>query len=284
MATPLPRAAGVLTSLVRADGLLVVPAGVEGHHAGEQVRVELLRGLADIERTIVAIGSHDLVLDLAASGAARGRPADHPGVVERRVAGRAGRAARRAVPPGRLASARPGDRRVHAAVPGPDLRRGRRAGRGPAGAPRPGSAGRPRQPAGADRHRRPHPARPALRQPPARRRHPGAARPASWAGWASTRPPSAATPARSTPTSAVAAAVAAGRADTGLGIQAAARAFGLDFVPVAARALRPRAARRRRWTTSVLAPLWALLEQPDFRTEVEKLGGYSCAETGRRIR
>ena len=31
----------------------------------------------------------------------------------------------------------------------------------------------------------------------------------------------------------VAAAVAAGRADTGLGIQAAARAFGLDFVPVA---------------------------------------------------
>ena len=67
MATPLPRAAGVLTSLVRADGLLVVPAGVEGHHAGERVRVELLRGLADIERTIVAIGSHDLVLDVAAS-------------------------------------------------------------------------------------------------------------------------------------------------------------------------------------------------------------------------
>jgi molybdate-binding protein len=29
--------------------------------------VELLRGLADVERTIVAIGSHDLVLDLAAS-------------------------------------------------------------------------------------------------------------------------------------------------------------------------------------------------------------------------
>src|SRR4029079_16338240 len=67
VATPLPRAAGVLTSLVRADGLLVVPAGVEGHHAGEQVRVELLRGLSAIIRTIVAIGSHDLVLDVAAS-------------------------------------------------------------------------------------------------------------------------------------------------------------------------------------------------------------------------
>src|SRR4051794_9364098 len=67
VATPLPRGAGVLTSLVRADGLLVVPSGLEGHHAGEQVRVELLRGLSEIGRTIVAIGSHDLVLDLAAS-------------------------------------------------------------------------------------------------------------------------------------------------------------------------------------------------------------------------
>ena len=67
VATPLPRGAGVLTSLVRADGLLVVPAGVEGHHAGAEVAVELLRGLDEIARTIVAIGSHDLVLDLAAS-------------------------------------------------------------------------------------------------------------------------------------------------------------------------------------------------------------------------
>src|SRR5262249_5216487 len=67
VATPLPRGAGVLTSLVRADGLLVVPAGVEGHHPGEEVDIGLLRGLDEIERTIVAIGSHDLVLDLAAS-------------------------------------------------------------------------------------------------------------------------------------------------------------------------------------------------------------------------
>ena len=67
VATPLPRGAGVLTSLVRADGLLVVPAELEGHHAGEQVSVRLLRGVGEIERTIVATGSHDLVLDLAAS-------------------------------------------------------------------------------------------------------------------------------------------------------------------------------------------------------------------------
>ena len=34
----------------------------------------------------------------------------------------------------------------------------------------------------------------------------------------------------------------------------------------------------------LLAPLWELLERPEFRAEVEALGGYSCAETGRRIR
>src|SRR6478672_8743286 len=59
VATPLPRGAGVLTSLVRADGLLVVPAGLEGHHAGTSVAIDLLRGLDEIRRTIVAIGSHD---------------------------------------------------------------------------------------------------------------------------------------------------------------------------------------------------------------------------------
>ena len=67
VATPLPRGAGLLSSLVRADGLLVVPAGVEGHHPGDDVDVELLRTLDEVENTIVAIGSHDLILDLAAS-------------------------------------------------------------------------------------------------------------------------------------------------------------------------------------------------------------------------
>src|ERR687897_386376 len=59
VATPLPRGAGVLTSLVRADGLLVVPAQLEGPHAGEGGAVRLLRGVGEIERTIVVTGSHD---------------------------------------------------------------------------------------------------------------------------------------------------------------------------------------------------------------------------------
>ena len=37
-------------------------------------------------------------------------------------------------------------------------------------------------------------------------------------------------------------------------------------------------------TDELLAPLWALLDQPDFRAAIEALGGYSCAETGRLIR
>ena len=37
------------------------------HDAGEEVEVRLLRDLDAVERTIVAIGSHDPVLDLAAS-------------------------------------------------------------------------------------------------------------------------------------------------------------------------------------------------------------------------
>ena len=71
-------------------------------------------GVGEIDRTIVAIGSHDLVLDLAASELRAARPRRHARVLERRLARRARRAARRAVPHRRLAPARSRDRRVHA--------------------------------------------------------------------------------------------------------------------------------------------------------------------------
>ena len=64
VAAPLSRGAGVITSLVRADGIVRIPRFSEGVHAGEDVTVELYRDSAEIERTIVTIGSHDLVLDL----------------------------------------------------------------------------------------------------------------------------------------------------------------------------------------------------------------------------
>lgn len=66
LATPLSRGAGVITSLVRADGLVILPAGKQGAEAGEEVRVHLYRSQSEIERTILCIGSHDLTLDLLA--------------------------------------------------------------------------------------------------------------------------------------------------------------------------------------------------------------------------
>jgi putative molybdopterin biosynthesis protein len=66
VATPLARGAGLVTSLARADGLLRLPRFSEGAHAGQEVTVELLRAPDEIARTIVATGSHDLALDLLA--------------------------------------------------------------------------------------------------------------------------------------------------------------------------------------------------------------------------
>ncbi len=73
LATPLSRGAGVITSLVRADGLAVLPRGVQGADAGETVTVHLLRPADDIARTILCIGSHDMTLDLLAQFLAQRR-------------------------------------------------------------------------------------------------------------------------------------------------------------------------------------------------------------------
>ncbi len=74
VATPLAGGAGVLMSLVKADGIVTIPRFSEGHHAGETVTVELLRAPRVIEQTIVAIGSHDMTLDLLADQLQRRSP------------------------------------------------------------------------------------------------------------------------------------------------------------------------------------------------------------------
>jgi putative molybdopterin biosynthesis protein len=74
LAAPLSRGSGVITSLVRADGIAVLPRGVQGLPAGAEVKVRLYRQPADLERTIFVIGSHDMTLDLIAQFLAeRGR-------------------------------------------------------------------------------------------------------------------------------------------------------------------------------------------------------------------
>jgi putative molybdopterin biosynthesis protein len=283
VATPLPRAAGVLTSLVRADGLLVVPAGVEGHHAGEQVRVELLRGLADVERTIVAIGSHDLVLDLAASALRASDPlitlaSSNVGSLGGLVALRDGLchlAGSHLLDPATGEYTLPYLDRIFGADTG-ELAVVRLVHRDQ------GLLVAPGNPLGltgiADL------TRPDLRYVNRQRGAGTRVLLDQELGRLGVDPATISGYSREEHTHlGVAAAVAAGRADTGLGIQAAARAFGLDFVPVA-REPYDLVLRAAGLDDEVLAPLWALLEQSEFRAQVEKLGGYSCAETGRRIR
>lgn len=74
LAAPLPRGSGVITSLVQADGIAVLPRGLQGLPAGSEIQVRLYRPFSDIEQTIFVIGSHDMVLDLLAQFlAGRGR-------------------------------------------------------------------------------------------------------------------------------------------------------------------------------------------------------------------
>lgn len=62
-ASPLSRGAGVVSSFMKADGILVVPQGTEGYEAGEEVQVRLLCSLEKLKNTLVVIGSHDPLLD-----------------------------------------------------------------------------------------------------------------------------------------------------------------------------------------------------------------------------
>lgn len=66
VAAPLARGAGAAMSLVRADGFCVIEQNSEGCEAGGRVQVELYRDLDEIQHTVVIIGSHDLILDVAA--------------------------------------------------------------------------------------------------------------------------------------------------------------------------------------------------------------------------
>jgi len=281
IATPLPRGAGLLSSLVRADGLLVVPTGIEGHHAGDDVRVELLRGLDEVTRTIVAIGSHDLILDLAASHLRAADPlvtlaSSNVGSLGGLVALRDGLCH---LAGSHLLDPATGDYTlpyVDRILGGAKVAVVRLAHRDqglivPPGNPlgltgiqdltRAGVRYVNRQRGAGTR---------VLLDHELRQRGIGADAVDGYAREEHTH-------------LAVAAAVAAGRADAGLGIMAAARAFGLGFVPitrepydlvVAADAL----------DSPLLAPLWALLRSEEFRAEVEGLGGYATAEMGERIR
>lgn len=62
-AVPLNRGAGVITSFTKADGILIVPQDSEGFEAGDQVEIRLLKELGEIEKSLIITGSHDPLLD-----------------------------------------------------------------------------------------------------------------------------------------------------------------------------------------------------------------------------
>jgi putative molybdopterin biosynthesis protein len=64
VATPLSSGAGVTMSLVKADGIAIIPQNLEGVEAGDKVNVRLLKPLSQIKRTLVSIGSHDIIMDI----------------------------------------------------------------------------------------------------------------------------------------------------------------------------------------------------------------------------
>ena len=67
-------AAGTVTSLSRADGIISVARDCEGISRDEPVQVQLLRPRQQVEGTLLAIGSHDNTLDLIDSFLRREHP------------------------------------------------------------------------------------------------------------------------------------------------------------------------------------------------------------------
>lgn len=276
VATPMGRGAGVISSLVRADGMLVIPANLEGFEEGAEVAVELLRPLDDIEVAVVATGSHDIVLDMVSSYLRRSGgfalSSAHVGSLGGITALRRGEAHMAGV---HLLDEATGEYNI------PYVRRylGQparlvlfcRRDQGflvPPGNPKGITAfadlARPdvsfvnRQRGAGTRLLLDY----QLKQ--------AGIDPAQVQGYR-----------REEFTHlGVAAAVRSGSADCGLGILAAARALGLDFVPVT----------REEYELCIPAAHWdhpgvqavlGLLRDPDFRREVEDLGGYDMADAGR---
>ncbi|PLR85531.1 molybdopterin biosynthesis protein [Bacillus sp. V33-4] len=88
IANPLTRAAGVTMSFVRADGILVVPPNQLGYEQGESVEVELFKPVSEIAGAIVFNGSHDLTIDLLSAAVKKHNP--HMKIVSSHVGSMAG--------------------------------------------------------------------------------------------------------------------------------------------------------------------------------------------------
>jgi putative molybdopterin biosynthesis protein len=277
IAAPLSRGAGVIMSMVRADGLLRIPRFSEGVHAGAEVDVELLRGMDDIGKTVVAIGSHDLALDLLSNALARRSPGASLASANVGSLG------------GLLALARgeahlAGSHLLDQETGEYNLSYIRRhlaerrvvlvhlAGRVqglivPKGNPRALSSLSDLAGSGIQfvNRQRGSGTRVLL---DFQLRQLGIA-PSAIAGYEREQYTHLA----------VAADVASGAADVGLGILAAARALDLDFLPLFNEQYQL-VIPREHYESAILAPLLSVIRDPEFQSEVNSLGGYDVADMG----
>lgn len=280
VAVPLARGAGLLNSVVRADGIVRVPAHSEGVEAGETVLVELLQPLERIEGALLAIGSHDLLLDLLGDHLGRRLPgcglsSAHVGSLAGLVALQRGECHLAGT---HLIDEQTGEYNlswVRRYCPGETVALIRLAARQqglvvPRGNPRGLTTLRSLFETGAHyvNRQRGSGTRQLLdyhlrREGLDPRELPGYHR-------------------ELYTHLAVAAAVKTGSGDAGLAIQAVARALDLDFLPVAEEQY-DLAIRTDALELPAMRALLDLLHDPEFRTQVERLGGYDLREAGRRL-
>lgn len=275
--TPISRGAGVLTSLIRADGILKVPRFSEGYEAGTEVSVELLRDRREIEDTTVIIGSHDVSLDILGNHLGRLHPgrrlsSAHVGSLGGLLAVRRGEAHLAGI---HLLDEETGEYNVsyiQRLLPGIPVviinllyrqqgfivpRGNPRSIRTFVDLARPNMRFVNRQKGAGTRllldyHLRKDGLEPEDVEGYEREEFTHMA---------------------------VAAAVASGSADVGLGIMAAANALGLGFVPVTEERF-DLVIPEEFWDTPYITGLLDVLADPGFRAEVEELGGYSLRKAG----
>ncbi len=282
LAAPLLRGAGVITSLVRADGITVLPRGTQGLEAGSQVTVRLYRPAADLERTIFAIGSHDMTLDLVAQHLASGSEESMRRLVSANVGSQGGLVALRRgeahLAGSHLLDPASGEYNLAALrqyLPGMEVRLVTWVEREQGLMFRKGN---PKQIRGLE---------------DLARKEVGFINRQRGAG---TRVlldyhlQQSGIPTRAVrgyeqeeyTHLGVAAAIASGRADCGLGIAAAAQALGLDFLPLYHERydlVVPRAFAE----SELLRPLFELMQDDEFRRAVEALPGYRVSEMGKVV-
>lgn len=278
VASPLDRGAGVVSSFMRADGLLSLPQGCEGLEAGAQVSVRLLRPRRELSGGLTVIGSHDPLLDEVADLLRRLEPplrmsSSHVGSMGGIMAIRRGEAQAAGVHLLDEASGGYNESYIERFFPQGGVRLVECVGRtqglmlapgnplgleGFAGIARPGLRYVNRQKGSGTR---------ILADFLCRRYGVDAD---SIYGYGREE---------LTHTS-VAAQIASGSADAGMGIYSAARLYGLDFLPVCTEQydlLIPDSA----WESPAVRRLLEVLASEDFKARLEALGGYSLEHPGR---